>query len=111
MSCDARRNPPRPRFDGCADRTSPKPIRCQRARAAVVGPLGLDDGTALVAGRSEELLEERLGDSVGVVLRVDDQEVDGADVAAGSDGRPEGEDRATDDDRCDSATTMLACGR
>ena len=78
---------------------SPKPIRCQRSRAASsVGPFGLDDGAALVAGRPEQLLEERLGDPVRVVLRVDDQEVDGADVAAGSNGRPEREDRAPDDD-------------
>jgi hypothetical protein len=32
----------------------------------------------------------------GVVLRVDDQEVDRADVPAGADRRPEREDRATD---------------
>ena len=45
-----------------------------------------------------EFLQERLGDPVHVVLLVDDQEVDRADVPAGSNGRPEREDRAPDHD-------------
>ena len=69
-----------------------------RGERRVVRLFGLDDGTALVAGRAEQLLEERRGDPVGVVSRVGDQEVDGPDVAAGPDGRSECEDRATDDD-------------
>ena len=60
-----------------------------RSASTTVQPL-------LLADRMQ-LLEERRGDPVGVVLGVDDQEVDRADVAAGSDGRPKGQDRATDD--------------
>src|SRR4051812_8667006 len=63
---------------------------------SVVRPFGFDDGAALVAGRPDQFLQQRLGDPVDVVLRVDDQEVDVADVAAGSNGWPEREDRASD---------------
>ena len=56
----------------------------------------LDDCAALVACGPEHLLEEGVGHVVDVVTRVDQQEVDGADVAAGADGRPEGEHRPTD---------------
>src|SRR6266550_2650129 len=62
----------------------------------VVRPLGLDHATALVAGRSKQLLEECLGDAVGIVFGIDDQEVDRADVPPGPDGRSEREDPATD---------------
>ena len=39
----------------------------------------LDDGAALVAGRSKQLLDEGFGDAIGVVAGIDDQEVDGPD--------------------------------
>ncbi|HEY4188863.1 MAG TPA: hypothetical protein VGM28_00450 [Candidatus Limnocylindrales bacterium] len=67
-------------------------------RRVVIGPRGLDDGAALVAGRPEQFLEKRLGDAICVVLRVDDEEVDRADVTAGPNGWTEREDRAPDDD-------------
>src|SRR5215203_5222797 len=64
----------------------------------VVGPFGFDDGAALVAGRPDKFLQERLGDPVDVVRGIDDQEVDVADEPAGSNGRSECEDRGPDDD-------------
>ena len=75
--------------------THPLPAR---ERVSVVRPLGFDDGAALVAGRSDKLLQQGFCDAVDVVLRVDDEEVDRADVAAGSNGGPKRKDRASDDD-------------
>ena len=63
----------------------------------IVGQGRLDDAAALVARRSEDLLQERVGHAVRVVVGIDHDEVDGADEAAGRDGRPEGEDRTSDD--------------
>jgi hypothetical protein len=64
----------------------------------VVGSIGFDDGAPLVAGGPEQFLEQGCGDALRVVLPVDHQEIDRADVTAGSNGWPEREDRATDDD-------------
>src|SRR3990172_10681831 len=49
----------------------------------VVRPRRLDGRAALVGSRSQRLLEERLGYVVRVHGRCDDEEIDGADVAAG----------------------------
>ena len=56
----------------------------------------LNDSATLVTRRSEQLFEQRLGDPLGVVRRIDDQEIDRSDVATGANGRSEGEDRTTD---------------
>ena len=53
----------------------------------------LDRRATLVAGRPEELLEERVRHAIGVVVRGDDQEVDRAHVAAGRDRRTQDEER------------------
>ena len=52
----------------------------------------LHDGAALVAGRAESLFEKGLRDPVGVMVGVDDQEIDGADETARSNGRTQGQD-------------------
>src|SRR5579859_3043231 len=56
----------------------------------------LHDGAALVLGRAEDLLEEGRRQPVRIVVGVEDEEVDRADVTAGPDRWTEGEDRATD---------------
>ena len=56
----------------------------------------LDDGAALVACRPEELLQQRVGDAIRVMVGIDHDEVHGADEATGPDGRTEGENRASD---------------
>ena len=71
-------------------------------------PAGAASTTAqpLLLRRPEQLLERSLGDAFDVVARIDDQEVDRPDVAAGTDGRPEREDRAARRScRCVSATS------
>src|SRR5262245_28134833 len=55
-----------------------------------------DLGATLVPGRSDDFLEERSGHPVGIVARIDDQEVDRAHEAAGPDRRTEGQDGSTD---------------
>jgi hypothetical protein len=55
-----------------------------------------DDAAALVAGRADELLEERVRDSVHIVTLIHDEEVHGPDVASSPDRRPKREDRASD---------------
>ena len=97
IRCGARCFPPRPRFVGCADRPrrTPAPPSGQGRRVVRAGCL--DDGAALVAGRADGLLEEGAGDPVGVVVGIDDQEVDGPDEAAGAHRRAEGEDGPADD--------------
>jgi len=52
----------------------------------------------MLMATATDLLEEGCGDALHVVLRVDNQEVHGADEAAGSDGRSKREDRASNHD-------------
>ena len=86
MWCGARRIPPRPRFVECAVRLPGSPGASQRGRLrGIVRAQRLDDGASLVAGGSNDLLEEGGGDAVHIVFLVDDQEVDRADEAAGPD--------------------------
>ena len=59
---------------------------------------GFDDAAALVARRADELLEERVRHSVGVMVGVDDQEIDRADEATGADRGSKGQDGPTHDD-------------
>jgi hypothetical protein len=63
----------------------------------VVGQGCLHDAAALVARRSKHLLEERIGDAIRIVIGIDDDEVDGADEAAGTNRGSKREDRAPDD--------------
>ena len=51
----------------------------------------------LLLRRAKQLLDEGLGDAVGVVAGLDDQEVDGTDESAGRDRRSKGEHRPTHD--------------
>jgi hypothetical protein len=57
----------------------------------------LDDGAALVARRPEDLLDEGVHDPIDVMVGVDHEQIDRADVPAGPDRRPQREDCATDD--------------
>src|SRR5919112_1524032 len=63
----------------------------------IVGLGSLDGGAALVGGRPNGLLDEEIRDRVDVTLGIRDEEIDRADVAAGSDGRTDREDRAARD--------------
>ncbi len=56
----------------------------------------LDDAAALVARRSKDLLQQRIGNAVCVVVGIDHDEVHGADEATGPDGWAKGEHRASD---------------
>ena len=56
----------------------------------------LDDAATLVARRTEELFQERIGDAVRVMVGIDHDQVHGADEATGPDGWTEGEDRTSD---------------
>jgi hypothetical protein len=75
------------------DEAHPVP-ECPRGR--LLGGDGLDETAALVTGRPDDLLEEGLRDALRVMFRVDGDEIDRSDVAAGPDGWSEGEDRAAD---------------
>lgn len=57
----------------------------------------LDDAATLVLGRPDDLLEKRVGHAIGIMPGIDDQEVHGADEAAGTNRRPQGQDGPTDD--------------
>jgi hypothetical protein len=48
-------------------------------------------------GRSDDLLEQCVGDAIGVVGRVDDEKIDCADEAAGPDRRPQRQHGSTHD--------------
>jgi hypothetical protein len=68
------------------------------------GPLGgvtwlrrFDPRAALVCCRPDRLFDEAVGHVIDVGRRVDDEEVDGADVPAGPDGWADREDRAAED--------------
>jgi len=68
------------------------------------GPLGgiawlrrLDRRAALVCSRSQRLFEERVGDLIDLARRIDDEQIDRADIAAGSDGWTDRENRAAHD--------------
>ena len=63
----------------------------------VVRQRRLDDGAAFVLRRAKDLLDEHVGDPVGIVPRIDDEEVHRPDVPARPDRRPEGEERRPDD--------------
>ena len=88
----ARRHPPRPRFVGCAGRPGRSPSPSSGERRGSSGAGRLDDGAALVAGRADDLFDESFGHPIGVVVGIDDQEIDGPDEAAGADRRSERED-------------------
>ena len=62
----------------------------------VVREVCLDDAAALVACRAEELLQQRVGHAIRVMVGIDHDQVHGADEATGPDGGPEGEDRTSD---------------
>ena len=79
---------------GCAEA---KGFPARRLRG-IVRARRFDDSAPLVAGRSNDLLEEGCGDAVDVVFPVDNQEVHRTDETAGTDGRPKGEDRTPDHD-------------
>ena len=64
--------------------------------AGIVGERRLDDATALVARRPQDLLEQRVGHAVRVVIGIDDDQVDDSDEAARPDRGTEGEDRTSD---------------
>ncbi len=80
----------------CRSGTAPmKPCRLQRSRSmGSSGSSRLDGAAALVARRPQQLLDERLGHEIDVVLRVDHEQIDGADVAAGPDGGSQRQHRA-----------------
>ena len=68
------------------------------------GPLGgvtwlrrFDPRATLVCCRPYRLFDEAVGHVIDVGRRVDDEEIDGADVAAGSNGWADREDRAAED--------------
>lgn len=68
------------------------------------GPLGgvtwlwrFDRRTALVGCRPDRLFDEAVGHVIDIGRRVDDEEIDGADVTAGPDGWADREDRAAQD--------------
>src|SRR5260221_4523581 len=82
----------------------------------VVRPWRFDRGTALVRGRSKGLPDELGGHLVHLGRRIDDQEVDRADEAAGANGRADGQNGAADEvtlslrdeDRCMRQEDQLA---
>src|SRR5687768_6070948 len=57
----------------------------------------LDRRTSLVCRRSEAFLDEACAHGVGFARRVDDEQVDGSDVAAGANRRPDSEHGAAED--------------
>jgi hypothetical protein len=68
------------------------------------GPLGgvtrprrFDRRATLVCSRPQRLFDEGVGHLVDLARRIDDQEIDGADVAAGPDRWADREDRAAED--------------
>src|SRR6185369_17222733 len=63
----------------------------------IAGLADLDRGAALVGGRPKRLLDEELGDRVAVARRIEDEEIDRADVAAGLHGWADRQDGATHD--------------
>ena len=74
------------------------PMASQRRERRVVLRAGrLDERAALVAGRADDLLDESVRHPVGVVVGIDDQEVDGPDEATRADRRSEREDGAAHD--------------
>ena len=76
----------------------PNPARSRRARSRRVGGLRISTvEQPLLPRRAKGLLHERVGHAIGIVVRVDDQEVDRPDVAAGDDRRPQGEHRPADE--------------
>src|SRR5450432_1262847 len=91
---------------GLADRHGPGHERAAIAEstifpagslAGIVGQRRLDDGAALVARGTEDLLEQVVGDAHCVDALVHGQQVDRADVSAGMNRRTQGEDRAAND--------------
>jgi hypothetical protein len=52
----------------------------------VVRQRRLDDAAAFVLCRPDDLLEERVGDAIGVVIGIDHEQVDRSDEASGSNG-------------------------
>jgi hypothetical protein len=62
----------------------------------VVGQRRFDDAAPLVACRTEDFLEQRVGDAVRVVVGIDHDQVHGPDEATRPDGRSQREDRASD---------------
>ena len=69
-------------------------VECRR----VVRADGFHESAALVARRSDEVLQERIRHSVRVMVGVDDQEIDRADEAPGADRGSEGQNGPTHDD-------------
>src|SRR5471032_1598090 len=106
-TCAARRRSDADRArSGLASRHGPGHERATLAEAAIlpagslagiVGQRRLDDGAALVARGTEDLLEQVVGDARCVDALVHGQQVDRADVSAGMNRRTQGEDRTTND--------------
>ena len=99
MTGDARRIPPRPRFDGCAGRLRRSPSAAS-ARAPPGRPAASASTTVqplLLADRSSSSRSASVTRSASWSGSTTRRSI-GADVAAGPDRRPEREDRATDDD-------------
>src|SRR5215207_7157173 len=70
-----------------------EPLRRPAAdRRRIVRAGCLHQGAALVAGRADDLLEEGVRHSVGVMVGIDDQKVDGADVSTCTDGWSKSQD-------------------
>src|SRR5579862_3387601 len=65
--------------------------------AGIIWERRLDDGAALVARGTEDLLEQVVGDARCVGVLIDGQQVDAADVTTSPHGRTQGQDRAADD--------------
>ena len=96
--CGARCFPPRPRFVGCADRPGRTPAP-PSGREPPGRPVGLlPRGCSPCCSPSGRVLEERVGHSVGVMVGVDDQEIDRADETTCADRGSKGQDGPTHDD-------------
>ena len=75
-----------------------EPQRCPAAQSRWIVRAGrLDLRATLVPGGADDLLEEGIGHSLGIVVWIDDQKVDGPDEATGPHRRPERQDGASDD--------------
>src|SRR6185369_3184168 len=68
-----------------------------RVLCRVVRLRRLDRRTSLVPRRSEAFLDEAVAHGVRFARRVDDEQVDGSDIAAGANRRPDREDGAPHD--------------
>ena len=97
VSCAVRRpRPPRRGAGGAAPRRRTLALPAREV-GGVVGLRRLDDAQPLLLAERRHSSSERFAHAIRVVGRVDDEQVDGPDVAAGDDRRTQDEHRPADE--------------